>query len=245
MIVETHNLTVAYRRGLRRTPFKALDSLDLKIDDGDFFALLGPNGAGKSTLMYCMLGLLRPTSGEVRVLGHVPRLGAPVFAEIGYLPEEPHYHAYLTVEEAIWYYTALSGKTIGKSEIDAMLIRLGLLDHRTVLVSRCSKGMKQKIGIAQCVLHKPRLLILDEPMRGLDPEAVHMFRALLLEMNQRGTTVIMSSHLLAEVERTASRVAIINRGRVLANDSVSVLRAQHDSLENSYLAIVNGEQRHD
>lgn len=244
MIVETQNLTVAFRRGLRRAPFKALDDLNLTIQEGDFFALLGQNGAGKSTLMYCLLGLLRPTSGAVRVLGHVPRLGSPMFRDIGYLPEEPHYHAYLTVGEAVSYYVALSGIPVDKSKIDSMLDRLGLLEHRRLLISRCSKGMKQKVGIAQCVLHAPRLLVLDEPMRGLDPSAVHVFRELLLDMNHQGTTVIMSSHLLSEVELVANRVAIIDRGRLLANDSVSALRAQHDSLENSYLAIVNRERLH-
>jgi Cu-processing system ATP-binding protein len=167
-----------------------------------------------------------------------------VFADIGYLPEEPNYHPFLTVEEAVAYYTALSGRVVPKAQVDALLDRLGLLEHRKQLISRCSKGMKQKVGIAQCVLHAPRVLILDEPMRGLDPAAVHLFREMLLDLNAKGATVIMSSHLLAEVELVATRVAIIDRGRVLANDTVDALRARHNSLENSYLAIVGQEQSH-
>lgn len=244
MIVETKRLTVTYRRGLRRAPFKALNNLDLEIPEGEFFALLGENGAGKSTLMYCMLGLLRPTSGDVRVMGNTPKPGAPMFADIGYLPEEPHYHAYLTVGEAISYYTSLNSRPVANAQIDMLLERLGLQEHRRVLLSRCSKGMKQKVGIAQCVLHAPRLLFLDEPMRGLDPGAVHLFRDMLIELNRGGSTIIMNSHLLSEVELVASRVAIIDKGRLLANDSVASLRAQHDTLENGYLAIVNGEHHH-
>jgi Cu-processing system ATP-binding protein len=244
VIVETRGLTVAFRRGLRRTTFKALDNLDLDIREGEFFALLGQNGAGKSTLFYCMLGLLRPTRGEIRVLESVPQPGAPAFADIGYLPEEPNYHAFLTVEEAVSYYAALSGRAVARSDIASLLDRLGLLEHRRQLISRCSKGMKQKVGIAQCVLHAPRVLFLDEPMRGLDPAAVHLFREMLLELNAKGSTVIMSSHLLSEVELVATRVAIIDRGRLLANDSVAALRAEHSTLENSYLAIINREHSH-
>jgi ABC-type multidrug transport system ATPase subunit len=243
-MIETTNLTVTYRRAFRRAPFTAIDRLNLQIPEGEFFALLGENGAGKSTLMYCMLGLLRPTSGDVRVMGSTPKPGAAMFADIGYLPEEPHYHAYLTVGEAVSYYSALSGRPVAKERIDTLLERLGLQEHRNLLISRCSKGMKQKVGIAQCVLHTPRLLFLDEPMRGLDPSAVHLFRDLLLELNRGGSTIVMNSHLLSEVELVASRVAIIAKGRLLANDSVAALRAQHDTLENGYLAIVNREHQH-
>jgi len=244
VIVETKKLTVTYRRGFRRAPFVALDHLNLEIQEGEFFALLGENGAGKSTLMYCLLGLLRPTSGEVRVMGGTPAPGAAMFADIGYLPEEPHYHAYLTVGEAVSYYAALSGRPIAKSQIDVLLERLGLQEHRKLRISRCSKGMKQKVGIAQCVLHAPRLLFLDEPMRGLDPGAVHLFRDMLVELNRGGSTVIMNSHLLSEVELVATRVGILDKGRMLANDSVASLRAEHDTLENGYLAIVNREHHH-
>ena len=244
MIIEAKDLTVTYRRGLRRPPFKALDRLNLQIQEGEFFALLGENGAGKSTLMYCLLGLLRPTSGEIRVMGVAPNPGAQMYADIGYLPEEPHYHAYLTVGEAVSYYAALSGRRVSTEQIDELLQRLGLLDHRKLLLSRCSKGMKQKVGIAQCMLHAPRVLFLDEPMRGLDPGAVHLFRDMLVELNRGGSTIVMNSHLLSEVELVASRVAVIDKGRLLANDSVAALRAQHDTLENGYLAIVSREHNH-
>lgn len=228
MIIQAEGLTVRFSRGPFRRPFAALDGLDLEVREGDFFALLGQNGAGKSTAMHCFLGLLPPSSGRVQVLGHVPRPGAALFANVGYLPEEPRYHDYLTVEEAVTYYARLSGVRRPRDGAAAILERLGLTEHRSLSIRRCSKGMKQKVGIAQCVIHRPRLLFLDEPMRGLDPMTVHLFRDMLVEMNREGVTIVMNSHLLTEVELVASRVAIIDRGRLVVQDNVSKL-VHHDA----------------
>lgn len=223
MTVRAHGLTVRFRRGLMRRPFTALDALDLEVREGDFFALLGQNGAGKSTAMHCFLGLLRPSSGHVEVLGCRPEPGAPLFASVGYLPEEPRYHEYLTVEEAVMYYARLSGIRVPQPRVTSLLERLGLAEHRRLAIRRCSKGMKQKVGIAQSIIHEPKLLFLDEPMRGLDPMTVHLFREMLVQMNRQGVTIVMNSHLLAEVELVASRVAIIERGRLVAQDDVAKL----------------------
>ncbi len=224
-MIEVEALVVKYRSGLFRRRFTALDGLDLQVREGDFFALLGQNGAGKSTAMYCLLGLLRPFAGSVRVFGQTPVPGAAMFRDIGYLPEEPHYHPYLTVEEALVYYASLSGVKAARRPVMDILERLGLAEHRRMRIARCSKGMKQKIGIAQCLLHHPRLLLLDEPMRGLDPITVHLFRDILKEMNGRGATIVMNSHILSEVELVATRVAIIDRGRLVVQDEVSQLVA--------------------
>ena len=223
MTIRADAVTVRFRRGVIRRPFTALDGLNLEVREGDFFALLGQNGAGKSTAMHCLLGLLRPSSGRIEVLGCRPEPGAAFFGQVGYLPEEPRYHEYLTVEEAVTYYARLSGVRVPPPRIADILERLGLAEHRTLAIRRCSKGMKQKVGIAQCVIHEPRLLFLDEPMRGLDPMTVHLFRDMLLEMHRNGVTILMNSHLLAEVELVATRVAIIERGRVVAQDAVSKL----------------------
>ena len=223
MIVRARDVTVRFRRGLMRRPFAALDGMNLEIREGDFFALLGQNGAGKSTAMHCFLGLLRPSSGSVEVLGSAPEPGAPFFGSVGYLPEEPRYHEYLTVEEAVTYYARLSGIRAPQARVAALLEQLGLAEHRSLAIRRCSKGMKQKVGIAQAVIHEPRLLFLDEPMRGLDPMTVHLFRDMLVHMNRNGATIVMNSHLLTEVELVATRVAIIERGRVVAQDDVSKL----------------------
>ena len=223
MTVRAHDLTVRFRRGLLRRPFTALDALSVEIREGDFFALLGQNGAGKSTAMHCFLGLLRPSSGHVEVLGCRPEPGAPLFASVGYLPEEPRYHEYLTIEEAVTYYARLSGIRVPQPRVASLLERLGLAQHRALNIRRCSKGMKQKVGIAQCIIHEPRLLFLDEPMRGLDPMTVHLFRDMLVQMNRQGVTFVMNSHLLTEVELVATRVAIIESGRIVADDEVAKL----------------------
>jgi ABC-type multidrug transport system ATPase subunit len=222
-IIDVDLLTVQFRRGLRREPFRALDRLNLQVREGDFFGLLGENGAGKSTALHCILGLLRPTFGRVWVLGREPEPGDELFREVGYLPEEPLYHPYLTVEEATVYYASLSGVPSPRARALEMLDRLGLADHRDRRVAKCSKGMRQKIGIAQCLLHRPRLMLLDEPMRGLDPMTVHLFRSMLVERHREGATIVMSSHLLSEVEQVATRIAILHRGRAVAQDDLAKL----------------------
>jgi ABC-type multidrug transport system ATPase subunit len=227
-VLEAQGLTVTYRTGFRRAAVHALAGLDLRVEPGEFFGLLGHNGAGKSTAFGCWLGLVRPTGGRATILGVTPAAGSEAFRHVGYLPEEPVYHGHLTVGEAIAYY----GRLQGVPEIEAVsapiLERLDLARWRDLPVSRCSKGMKQKLGIVQCLVHAPRLLLLDEPMRGLDPLAVMAFRELLVEANQRGTTIVMSSHLLGEVEQLARRVAILDRGRLVAEDTVANLTRQRE-----------------
>jgi ABC-type multidrug transport system ATPase subunit len=224
-MISARNLTVSFRRGLGRAKLKALDDVTLDIGEGEFFALLGQNGAGKSTAMSCVLGLLRPTSGSVTVLGKEPRPGSEAFREIAYLPEEPTYHGYLTVVEAVTYYGRLGGASYSAARRDELLERFGLAPFREMRVDKCSKGMKQKVGIVQCLLNEPRLLLLDEPMRGLDPVAVKDFRELLVDLHSKGVTVVMNSHILAEVQQVATRVAILDRGRLLKVDSVANLRS--------------------
>lgn len=209
-----------FRRGLLRRRLRALNGLSLEVRDGDFFALVGQNGAGKSTAMYCLLGLLKPTSGKIEVMGKTPYLGSPLYGSVAYLPEEPHYHLYLTVEEATRYYASLYGKRVPDKTIDAVLERLGLAQFKTLRLAKCSKGMKQKVGIAQCLIHDSRLLFLDEPTRGLDPLAVREFREALREIHQRGATIVMNSHVLSEIEMLANRVAIIDQGKVVAQDEL-------------------------
>ncbi len=223
MTIRASGLTVRYRRGLLRRPFDALTAVDLEVREGDFLALIGQNGAGKSTAMHAFLGLLQPSAGSVEVFGHRPDPGSAIFREIGYLPEEPRYHEYLTVLEAATYYARLSGVSAPAPRVMDLLERLAMAEHRDTLIRRCSKGMKQKVGIVQCVIHQPRLVLLDEPMRGLDPMTVHLFRDMLQEMHRNGTTIVMNSHMLGEAERVANRVAILERGRLVAHDDMSKL----------------------
>lgn len=173
--------------------------------------------------MYCFLGLMKPTSGRVEVMGSIPDLGRPLYSNIAYLPEEPHYHLYLTVKEATRYYASLYGRRVSEKAIDQTLERLGLSEFKNLQLSKCSKGMKQKVGIAQCLIHETQLLFLDEPTRGFDPIAVREFRETLREIHQRGATIVMNSHVLSEIEMLANRVAIIEAGRVVAQDELSNL----------------------
>lgn len=219
-MIIAEDIRVHFRRGLTRKHIKALNGLTLDVRDGDFFALVGQNGAGKSTAMYCFLGLLKPSSGRLTVMGRTPELGSQLYEAVGYLPEEPHYHLYLTVEEATNYYLALYGKRLPKKMIDETLERFGLAEFKKLRLAKCSKGMKQKVGIAQCLLHETKLLFLDEPTRGLDPIAVREFREALREIHQRGATIVMNSHVLSEIEMLANRVAIIDRGKVVLQDEL-------------------------
>ncbi|HXJ87166.1 MAG TPA: ABC transporter ATP-binding protein [Candidatus Binatia bacterium] len=229
-MIRAEEIRVTFRRSLSRHPVHALQGLTLDVRDGDFFALIGQNGAGKSTAMYCFLGLLKPTSGRVEVMGQVPDLGRPVYANIAYLPEEPHYHLYLTVEEAVRYYASLYGRRVSEKAIHDSLEHLGLAQFKNLRLSKCSKGMKQKVGIAQCLIHETKLLLLDEPTRGLDPIAVREFRETLREIHQRGATIVMNSHVLSEIEMLANRVAVIDSGRVVAQDELSnLLTADRES----------------
>jgi ABC-2 type transport system ATP-binding protein len=219
-VIVAENLHMNFRRRLFASKLQALNGLTLNVRDGDFFALVGQNGAGKSTAMYCLLGLLKPTSGKVEVMGRVPELGSPFNEAVAYLPEEPHYHLYLTVEEATRYYSSLYGKRVSDSVINDVLERLGLAQFKTLRLAKCSKGMKQKVGIAQCLIHETRLLFLDEPTRGLDPLVVREFREALREIHRRGATIVMNSHVLSEIEMLANRVAIIDRGKVVVEDEM-------------------------
>jgi len=221
-----------FRRGLLRKQVRALNGLSLEVREGDFFALVGQNGAGKSTAMYCFLGLIKPTSGKVQVMGKVPDLGSPLYQSVGYLPEEAHYHLYLTVEEATRYYSSLYGKRIPAKTVNDVLERLGLAQFKTLPLAKCSKGMKQKVGIAQCLIHESQLLFLDEPTRGLDPIIVREFREALREIHQRGATIVMNTHVLSEIEMLANRVAIIDRGKVVVQDDLRNLLTLDRELYN-------------
>jgi ABC-2 type transport system ATP-binding protein len=219
-VIVAENIHVHFRRGLFRKKIRALNGLSLEIRDGDFYALVGQNGAGKSTAMYCFLGLLKPTAGKVEVMGETPHLGSRLYTNVAYLPEEPHYHLYLTVEEATRYYASLYGKRVSAREIDNVLERMGLAQFKSLPLSKCSKGMKQKVGIAQCLIHETQLLFLDEPTRGLDPLLVREFRETLREIHQRGATIVMNTHVLSEIEMLANRVAVIEGGKVIAQDDL-------------------------
>lgn len=234
--MQFRDVTVEFgRRGFGRRPSRALDGLTLTVAAGDFLALIGPNGSGKTTAIHCALGLRQPTAGTVEVFGQRLRAGTPAFRDLVYVPEEPVYHDYLTIEEVTRYYAGLHGRPATDAALDDVFARLHLTSSRHTRLSACSKGMKQKVGLAQCLLQRPRLLVLDEPMRGLDPVAVREFRDVLATLHKDGVTVLMSSHVLPEVEQLATRVAILDSGRLLSVDDLDTLIATR-SLEDALMA---------
>ena len=222
-MIKARGVSVSYRTGLTGR-FRALEGFDFSLEKGDIFGLLGHNGAGKSTAMYCFLGLIKPDAGMVRVMGEEISPGCRLFGKISYLPEEAHYHAYLTVEESVRYYSGLYGMNLPAGRGEDLLRRFGLWDFRKMKLSHCSKGMKQKVGIVQALLNESaELILLDEPTRGLDPSTTRDFRDCLLELNRRGATILLNSHILSEVEMVCNRIAIMSKGRVIVQDELNRL----------------------
>lgn len=217
-MIEISDLTVTFRDSLFGGKVKALDEFSISVKEGNIYGLLGPNGAGKSTAMYCMLGLVKPDSGKIRVMGQKPRPGSPLYEDIVYLPEEPHYYQHLSVKEAVDYYANLYHEPVPDSERRDALEKVDMWNDRDRRLAKCSKGMKQRLGLATCLIREPRLLFLDEPTRGLDPVIGGRFREELLRMNESGSTVFLNSHVLAEVELICDRVAIVQEGAVVVEE---------------------------
>jgi Cu-processing system ATP-binding protein len=206
---------------------QALMDLSLTIEAGEILGLLGHNGAGKTTSMKLILGLLTPTRGEVRVFGQSPSLrGGQQRRQIGFLPENVSFYQQLTGRAALRYFARL--KNVASGNLDALLERVGLSHAADRKVKTYSKGMRQRLGLAQALLGAPRLLMLDEPTVGLDPTATAEFYSMLDELRGRGSTVILSSHVLAGIEGHIDRAAILGRGRLLAVGSLDELRARAD-----------------
>jgi ABC-2 type transport system ATP-binding protein len=200
----------------------ALGGVDLAVESGELLGLLGPNGAGKSTLTKIACGLVRATGGRAEVEG-APAGSAPARAAIGYLAELFRFPDWLTADELIGLHQDLAGSGGGAAEREELLGLVGLEDARAVKVAAMSKGMQQRLGIAQALVGSPRLLMLDEPTSALDPVGRRVVRELLGEMRRRGVAVVLSSHLLSEVELVCDRVAILVGGRIVASGTPAEL----------------------
>jgi ABC-2 type transport system ATP-binding protein len=207
--IETKQLTKSYRsRSLGLV--NVVDHLDLTVEEGEIFGFLGPNGAGKTTTIKMLLGIIYPTSGEGYVLGK--EIGdMDIHKVISYLPERPYYYEYMTGMELLKFYGSLFGIN-DTAKYEALLQKVNLAGDASKTISQYSKGMQQRIGLAQSLLNDPKLLFLDEPTGGLDPIAHTEIRDLILQFRDEGRTVFISSHELSEVERICDRVAIINKG---------------------------------
>lgn len=223
-IVEARGLTRAFRDFWMRTRALAVDRIDLDIAPGEIFGLLGPNGSGKSTTIKMILGLLRPTAGRLKVLGRAPT-DVAVKKYIGFLPEETYLYRYLTPMETLDYYGRLFGlrrqERQRRSEQLLDMVGLSGVAHRHV--GEFSKGMMRRIGLAQALINDPEFLILDEPTSGLDPIGIRQVKDLLLDLRGRGKTILLSSHLLGDVQDVCDRMIMLYGGRVRASGSVESL----------------------
>ena len=218
LAIQTENLTKDFSTGFwRPRPYRALDGLTLSIEQGEVFGFLGPNGAGKTTTLKLLLQLIYPTSGRAEILGK-PVGDVGVKRRIGYLPESPYFYDYLTAEELLTYFANLMGyeRAERRRRVSNLLDEVGIGGERRLQLRKFSKGMLQRVGIAQAVLHDPDVVFLDEPMSGLDPLGRREVRNLILKLRARGCTVFFSSHVLADAEALCSRVAILAKGRLVA-----------------------------
>jgi ABC-2 type transport system ATP-binding protein len=216
-VIEIHDLTKDFYTGFwRKQPVRALHGLSLEVQQGEVFGFLGPNGAGKTTTLKILMNLLRPTSGSARILGE-PVDSVAMRRRIGYLPENPYFYDYLTAAEFLTYVGRLFG--IGSPQlarkVETLLEQVGLDGAADVQLRKFSKGMVQRIGIAQAIINDPEVIFLDEPMSGLDPLGRREVRDVIVSLKSRGVTVFFSSHILPDVEALCDRVAILNRGSLI------------------------------
>jgi ABC-2 type transport system ATP-binding protein len=215
--VETHGLTKRFG------PTVAVDGVELLVPRGSAFGYLGPNGAGKTTLIRTLLGLTRANAGTMALLGRpVPAQRSPALARVGAIVDEPRFHGHLTGRDNLRLLAAARGGD-AEQRITPSLERVGLADRAGDKVATYSMGMRQRLGVAACLLADPDLLMLDEPMNGLDPAGMHEMRAMIASLADEGRTVVLSSHLLDEVERTCDAVAIVDHGRVIRQGPIDEL----------------------
>ena len=225
--IETDNLTKDFLVGFwRPRPYRALDGLSLAIEPGEVFGFLGPNGAGKSTTLKLLMQLIYPTAGHARILGK-PVGDVEVRKRIGFLAENPYYYDYLTAEEVLAYFARLHGLSgaVVSDRVGRVLDEVGIGAERRLRLRQISKGMLQRVGLAQAILNEPEVIFLDEPMSGLDPLGRRDVRDLILRLRGKGSTVFFSSHILSDAETLCSRVAIMAQGRLVATGRVSEMVA--------------------
>jgi ABC-2 type transport system ATP-binding protein len=232
IVIEIENLTKDYEVGfLKKKRVRALDNLSLEVKRGEIFGFLGPNGAGKTTTLKLLMQLIYPTSGSARILGH-SIADVSTRARIGYLPENPYFYDYLSGRELLEYTAALFGITSSEAEVrnNELLGQVGLdADRANRQLRKYSKGMLQRIGIAQALVNDPEIVFMDEPMSGLDPIGRREVRDLLLSLRQQGKTIFFSSHILSDVEALCDRAAILTRGKLVRCGTVNELTGVQDS----------------
>ncbi len=229
------------------TGVEALRSVSLQIESGDFFGLLGPNGAGKSTLIHCATGLAQPTSGTIEIYGHdAIRHYAEARQAVGLAPQEPNLDWFLTVEETLDYHAGYFGmpKRERRERVAELLETFSLTEKRDERTRTLSGGMKRRLLLARALMHKPPLLILDEPTAGVDIELRLELWHYVQRINQEGTTILLTTHYLEEAEQLCNRIAFINGGEIAGEGTSAELAAEYgvNSLEDAYLALVGRKE---
>src|SRR5436309_6115502 len=214
--IEIENLTKEYPFGFLHLKKKtSLEGLNMQVEMGEVFGFIGPNGAGKSTTIKLLMRLIFPTAGSARILGR-PISDVEMHKDIGYLPEQPYFYDYLTAAEVLDYFARFHNLTAAdrKERVERMLKKVGLETARKIQLRKYSKGMLQRVGLAQAILHDPKLVILDEPMSGLDPVGRREVRDIILELKREGKTVMFSTHMLSDAETLCDKVGVIVGGKL-------------------------------
>lgn len=228
--IKLSNLTRDFSIGLRGYKLRALDQVNLEVPLGGIFGLLGPNGSGKSTTIKIILGLLRPSTGQCDIFG-VPAGQREARSRIGYLPETPFFYQFLTGRELVRFFAAISGLRgqAREQRVDVVLETVRMIGSADRHIRTYSKGMIQRIGLAQALVHDPDILILDEPMSGLDPIGTCEFIEILRDLRDRGKTVLLASHLLARVEEICDEIAILHKGQIVCHGSLPEITQASES----------------
>lgn len=228
--IEVNNLTKIYKASKRNLEVTALNNFSLSVAKGEIYGLLGPNGAGKTTLIKTLLGIVHPTSGTAEMLGQ-PISNYKIKRKIGFLPENHRFPNYLTAEQTLKYFAELSDVEIKNidSQIDKLLSLVKMSQWKKTKISKFSKGMMQRLGLAQAMMNNPELIFLDEPTDGVDPIGRKEIRDVLTNLKNNGTTIFLNSHLLSEVELVSDRVAIMNSGKLLKEGTVEDLTTSKES----------------
>jgi ABC-2 type transport system ATP-binding protein len=241
-VIEVNGLVKDHFSNFMRKRFRALDGLSLSVYKGETYGLLGPNGAGKTTTIKLLLGLLKPTSGLISVLGKTPG-DRDALAKIGFLPENPYFYAYLSADEFLDFFGQLFGlkKKERRERIKELLELVSLSEAGNRPIRKYSKGMMQRLGIAQALINEPELVFLDEPNSGLDPIGRRDVRQIMLMLKERGKTVFFNSHALPDVSEICDRVGVLHRGRMAGEGLIKDIckAGTSQELEAYFMNVIN------
>jgi ABC-2 type transport system ATP-binding protein len=243
-VIETSGLTKVYKDFWGRPRHKALDRLSISIEKGEAFGLIGPNGSGKTTTFKLLLGLIFPTEGWARILGEPPT-DVAVKARLGFLPEESYLYRWLNADETLDFFGRLFNldRPTRKKRADELIERFGLGHARHRQLREYSKGMVRRVGFAQALINDPEVVIMDEPTSGLDPISSRQIKDLILDLKRRGKTVLLSSHLLADVQDVCDRIAILHQGQTKQYGAVKDILVQRDSVTLTFKGLSEEDRR--